>query len=174
MNTNFKLSSIIPFFIIFLFSSLLLTACGDKEELDEYGSVIIKDHSYLEAGKDVSDPVLSAGQILLVRLVYDIEENDSSDTEWYKVELSRIGANWSDSVKIQGIIRSEFRHYDDYVFSSDNFNWQVEQEAYGIDSLDGYYELTIRGSNGYYNLHNLHWANGKWTNASPTLTFSVW
>jgi uncharacterized lipoprotein YehR (DUF1307 family) len=158
-------------FLILMFSTFLLTGCGGKEDIGTYGYDRVKDSSeYAEPGENIFDLSISAGQILAVRLVYDTEK-ESSDTDWYKVQLSRIGKSWKDSVKIEGIIRSEIRHYDDFVFNSKNFNWQIEKEQYGIDTLDGEYELSIQGSNGHNRTYKLHWAEGRWTNSSPTLIF---
>ena len=159
--------------LVLVLSTFLLSGCTDKEQTDDYGNIMLEDDANIEAGENVSDPVLAAGQILLIRLVYNIIEDDDDDNEWYKVSLSRVGKKWSDSVKIQGIIRTKTRHYDDYTFGSNNFNWQITQEQYGIDTLNGDYEISIEGSNGYLSTHRLHWADGKWTNASPVLTFSV-
>jgi major membrane immunogen (membrane-anchored lipoprotein) len=172
MNMKNNLS-LIFLFIILIFGAFLLTGCGGKEDIGAYGHDRVKDQSHwAKGGEDVPDLTLADGQILAVRLVYDPEE-ESSDTDWYKVQLSRIGKAWKDSVKIEGIIRSKNRHYDDYVFSAKNFNWQVEKEQYDINTLNGEYEITIQGSNGYNKTYKLHWADGYWTNASPTLTFSV-
>lgn len=161
-----------PFFILASLA-LLTSGCGDKEQTDDYGNAMVKDDLYVKVGENIPDPTLSAGQILLVRLIYNYEEGDNSDTEWYKVKLKRADGHWSDSVKIQGIIRSETRHHDDYTFGAKNFNFQLENKQYGLDTLDGHYELIIEGSNGYYDVHKLHWSEGRWTNARPTLTFSV-
>lgn len=171
MNIKNKPTTI--FLSLILIFTFLLTGCGGKEDIGPYGYDKIKDNSqYAEAGENISDLTLTAGQILAIRLVYDPQE-ESSDTDWYKVQLSRIGKNWKDSVKIEGIIRSKTRHYDDYVFSSKNFNWQIEKEQYNINTLNGEYEVAIQGSDGYNNTYKLHRADGRWTNASPTLTFFV-
>lgn len=93
--------------LILIFGTFLLTGCGGKEEIGAYGHDRIKDQSrWAEAGENVPDFTLADGQILAIRLVYDPEE-ESSDTDWYKVQLSRIGKTWKDSVKIKGIIRSK-------------------------------------------------------------------
>lgn len=167
---NFSKTFLLLLILIF---STILTGCSDKEETDDYGYIMLEDDSHIEAGENASPPELAAGQILVVRLIYSINEDDDDNDEWYKVTLTRVGKNWNDSVQIRGLGRTKFRHYDDYVFSSKNFNWQVEKEQYGINTLDGDYEIAIQGSNGYYNTYRLHWAKGKWTNASPALTFSV-
>lgn len=171
MNKINKLNLVL-LLVIFCFT-FLLTGCTDKEQVDDYGNVMIEDSSGIEAGENIPNPTITAGQILVVRLVYGYGDEDSDNTEWYKVSLKRVGKNWSDSVKIQGIIRSKYRHYDDYTFGSKNFNWQIEKEQYGINTLDGDYEIIIEGSNGYYDSHKLHWADGRWTNASSVLIFSV-
>jgi hypothetical protein len=161
------------FIFLFLVFVLIVSGCGGKEDIGEYGHDVVKDQSHwAKAGENITDLTLADGQILAIRLVYDPEE-ESSDTDWYRVQLSRVGKNWKDSVKIEGIIRSKTRHYDDYVFSSKNFNWQIEKKEYGIDTLNGDYEVLIQGSNGYNKIYKLHWADGFWTNSSATLTFTV-
>lgn len=157
--------------------SLSLTGCTDKE-YDEEAPInsnvkqIIEDQGY-RPNENVPEPVLAEGQVLNIRLVYGIDEKDEDDDEWYMVELTRDGSRWHDMVKIQGLRRSAQRHWDDYTFSANNFNWQIEMEQYGTDTLDGVYFLTITSSNGYRQNYNLNWKNGRWTNIESARTFYV-
>jgi len=170
-KTNFKSVLFISF--VLLFSTLILSGCGSKDRTDDYGNRMIESDKHVKLNEETPSPNLSSSDILVVRLVYDFEYTKSSDTDWYKVSLKRSDKNWSDSVKIEGIIRSENRHYDDFKFGSKNFNLQLERKEYDINTLDGYYDLTITGSGNYERYQRLHFKNGKWTNTNPVLTFNV-
>lgn len=175
-KNHFNFRSLFLLIIVISFS-LLVSACSDKEYDEEApaGSnvkVSLNDPNY-RPGEDVSSPALAPGQVLVVRLVYGIDEDDENNDEWYRVELSRHDSKWEDSVKIQGLSRTSFRHWDDYVFSSNNFNWQIEKDYYGTNSLDGVYSLEISGSNGFWANHNLNFKDGRWTNTTPDVVFYV-
>ncbi len=162
---------------ILLLSSLTLVGCTDKEdytysESNDTNSQKIVDEN-ARPNETVPAPELSSGQILNIRLVYAVDEKDENNDEWYMVELKRNDSRWHDLVKIQGLIRSAQRHWDDYTFSSNNFNWQVEMEQYGTKSFDGDYTLIISGSNGYNKEYKLNWKNGNWTNINPASIFYV-
>lgn len=163
--------------ILLLFPLLILTGCDDKEYDEEAPPGIsvkhINDDPNYRPGENVPPPTLAEGQILVVRLIYEINEKDENNDEWYQVELLRNDSKWHDLVKIEGIGRSKFRHWDDYVFSANNFNWQIEKDYYGTDTLDGIYTLKITGSNGFLADYLLNWKEGRWTNTRPGMDFYV-
>lgn len=166
------------FTILFVIASLIIfPGCYDKEYDEEapLGSNvkhIVEDPNY-RPNEDVPQPTLAEGQILNIRLIYEINEKDENNTEWYKVELKREDGRWYDYVKIEGLSRTADRHWDDYSFQSKNFNYQVENKTYGIETLDGIYDLKISGSNGFNSEYRLNWKNGQWTNMSPARTLYV-
>ncbi len=169
-----KTSSALLAISIFL-AVLILPGCSDKEdEGATYSDApITKEVRGDHQSNDVPMPTLATGQVLNVQLVYGVDNKDENHDEWYQVELFRDGSKWHDLVRIQGIGRSSERHWDDYVFSSTNFNWQVEMAQYGTTSLDGLYILRITGSNGHLTEHMLQYQNGAWVSNAPTLSFSV-
>ncbi|MFZ6015993.1 MAG: hypothetical protein ACOYUZ_06625 [Patescibacteria group bacterium] len=175
LKNKFKQHFYVSFFI--LASLLIFPGCNDKEydeEAPQSSNIkhVMEDPNY-RPGEDVPNPTLAAGQILNIRLVYGINEKDENNTEWYKVELRREDGRWYDYVKIEGLIRSGTRHWDDYIFNSQNFNYQIENKTYGIDTLDGIYKLIITGSNGHESEYRLNWKDGRWTNMSSARTFYV-
>ncbi len=165
------------FLILLCCSTFIFVGCHDKEYDEEAppGSNVkyIMDDPNYRPGENVPPPQLSEGQILNIRLIYAIDEKDENNDEWYKVILKRNDSYWSDSVQIQGLSRTNFRHWDDYGFYSKNFNWQIEKEQYGTTSLDGVYTLEILGSNGFSSSYQLNWKNGKWTNIASAELFYV-
>ncbi len=154
--------------------STTLSGCGDKE-YDDYGVKHIVDDPNYRPNEGVAEPQLAQGQILVVRLVYEVDEKADSADEWYKVSLKRDNSKWGDEVMIQGLRRKEKGYnYDDYVFNSKNFNVQLDEAfGYGTDTLDGTYSLIITGSNGYNETYTLHWAEGGWTNMTAARSFYV-
>ena len=161
-----------------LVTSLVLIGCDDDKLEDEYASQnIVVDNNIKDinerSGEEVPAPKLAEGDTLTIRLVYKINEEDENAAEWYKVELNRKDTSWTDTIKMEGITRDPENHWDDYKFFSKNFNYQIEEKAYGIDTLDGTYILTISGSNGFNDTYELFWENGGWTNIDPARTFYV-
>jgi len=172
-----KTNNLIIILVLLFTISFVTTGCHDKEFDEEapFGSnvkYITNDPGYRK-GEEVPYPVLSSGEILKIRLVYEIREKDEDNNEWYQVDLKREESKWSDLVKIEGLIRSKERHWDDFTFFSTNFNWQVEKDYYGTPSLDGVYDLTITGSNGYYQNYRLNRKDGRWTNIAGAEMFYV-
>ena len=122
----------------------------------------------------VETPVLTEGNVLVVRLQYAPDENDEDQSEWYKVRLENDRSQWYDYVEWTGITRRPGgRTYDDYDFGSTNFNKQLTEDYYDPAHVDGTYTLTITGSNGYSKTVQLKWQNGEWTNSTGAMYFQV-
>jgi hypothetical protein len=152
----------------------MMSGCGDKEEYDDYGDPLIKSDK-VDTGDNAEPITVQDGQILVVRLVYGINENAPHDSdEWYKVELDRKDSKWHDMVMFTGIWREKGANYDDYRFFSGNFNAQVNPDYnYGTTSVDGEYVLTITSSSGYSRQMDINWGDEQWTNASYYIILSV-
>jgi len=164
--------------VLITLAGLSLTGCSDKEDEGATYSDASPQQTADQKTDNPNDtnvpkPTLAQGQILNVQLVYGVDEKDENNDEWYMVELKRDDSRWHDMVKIQGLGRSAGRHWDDYTFSANNFNWQVEMEQYGTDTLDGNYTLTISGSNGHIQERGLIRKDGQWLNTEPVLTIHV-
>lgn len=128
----------------------------------------------MHAAGIVDTPVLTEGNVLVVRLQYATDENDEDQSEWYKVRLDNDRSGWYDYVEWTGITRhSGGRTYDDYEFGSTNFNKQLTQDYYDPADVDGTYTLAITGSNGYSKTVQLTWKNGEWTNTTGAMYFQV-
>ena len=90
--------------LIFILSALVLMAgCGDTRKIDKYGYEELEG-DYVNLGENVQPQKLAEGQILSIRLVYAINEDDEySSEEWYKVSLSKKDSKWNDMVMIKGM-----------------------------------------------------------------------
>jgi len=153
-------------------------AAGDSPEermaRDIAETVGLAEGDAMHATGLVDAPVLTDGNVLVVRLQYAIDENNEDLSEWYKVRLDNDRSQWYDYVEWTGITRQPgSQTYNDYDFGSTNFNKQLTDEYYDAADVDGTYTLTITGSNGYSKTVQLNWQNGEWTNTTGAMYFQV-
>ncbi|MEL7570888.1 MAG: hypothetical protein AAGU14_10065 [Eubacteriaceae bacterium] len=154
----------------------------DEDPLKKYQKQMLEDMQKDEKDGRIAtedDMVLAQGEILKVRLHYG---KDTLETEaWYKVKITNERNGWYDYVEVtayHGFGNSE-KNYDDYTFTSTNFNRQITDKHYDPQMVQGDYRLTITGSNGHYVEKWINWDNdlngdsGGWTTNSPTMAYNV-